>query len=142
MSNKPCWYKRDSQAKWECGFFHQWSQSHVEYKNSPGYFPAAIVEDARTQECHVVDAGHVSFSRENPDPKQIIGVKSKRFEPRLVWVEYPRQWLVQVHPETIEVFNGGGKFICQVRWINGKMDYTQGGLPLETLRDMFKKANA
>ncbi len=44
-SNEPCWYKRNEQ--WECGFFHQWSQSYNE--SGPGMFPVAIIEDARTQ---------------------------------------------------------------------------------------------
>lgn len=159
MSNKPCWYKRDSQAKWECGFFHQWSQSHEEYENGPEHFPAAIVEDARTQECHVVNADHVSFANDPPEAfaekiiegmmssdyrlpskRGLMDEKPKRFKPRLEWVGY--QWLVQVHPETIEVFNDNAEYVCQVRWIDGKMDYTQGGLPLTDLEIMFKKANA
>jgi hypothetical protein len=64
----------------------------------------------------------------------------KRFEPRLV--STLTRVLVQVHPETIEVFSTDGDYICQVRWIGGKMDYTQGGLPLVLLEDMFRKANA
>ncbi len=157
MSNKPCWYKCGATAKWEwkCGFFHQWSQSHEEFETGPGHFPAAIVEDAATEECHVVFAGHVSFSNDNPDPpvedivKKIFpdgyqlpsqrGLTGERFEPRLKWVPLSHQWLVQVHPETIEVFNSKAKYLCQVRWIGGEMDYTQGGLPLVAIEAMFKE---
>jgi len=159
MSDKPCWYKRNATAKWECGFFHQWSQSYEEFECGPGHFPAAIVEDAVTEECHVVFAGYVSFGDDNPDPppmdtiKKVSGgdyqlpskrglMKQARFEPRLAWVADSHRWLVQVHPETIEVFNDDTEYICQVRWINGEMDYTQGGLPLVALEDMFRKANA
>ena len=74
-------------------------------------------------------------------PRNIYSRIVGRFEPRLVWVDDFCRSLVQVHPETIEVFNIEGEFICQVRWIGGKMDYTQGGLPLVALEDMFRKAN-
>jgi hypothetical protein len=63
-----------------------------------------------------------------------------KFEPRLEWVDNQGKILVQVHPETIEVFNTSGDYNCQVRWVDGDMQYTQGGLPLEALRDMFQEA--
>lgn len=135
---KPCWYRRD--RKWKCGFFHQWSQSYEEFESGPGHFPAAIIEDACTQECHVVFAGHVSFGDDPPGGKSSGDRKPARFEPRLVWVNDPSSLLVQVHPETIEVFNHSHQYICQVRWIDGKMDYTQGGLPLVALEKMFKES--
>ncbi len=125
-----CWFKRDLTAKWEEGIFHQWSTN--------GSFPAAIVEAIWNGECFVVYAGHVSFSHTNPDlPK-----KTKRFEPRLVIVPEisSNTLLFQVHPETIEVFSDD-KYLCQIRWIGGKMDYNQGGLPIKELIDMFKKVN-
>jgi hypothetical protein len=70
--------------------------------------------------------------------------KPWRFEPRLKYVGGYSRWLVQVHPETIEVFThdqSGCEYVCQVRWIGGEMDYTQGGLPLAEIEDMFMEAN-
>jgi len=67
--------------------------------------------------------------------------KPKRFKPRLEWIDGYSRWLVQVHPETIEVFNDAADFVCQVRWVGGEMDYTQGGLPLAEIEDMFMEAN-
>ncbi len=65
---------------------------------------------------------------------------TRRFEPRLVQIDDGR-WLVQVHPKTIEMFSCKYEYLCQVRWIGGKMDYSQGGLPLVVLKEMFKEAN-
>lgn len=65
---------------------------------------------------------------------------NERFRPRLKWVAYFNRWLIQVHPDVIEVMNDRAEHMCQVRWINDKMDYTQGGLPLDALREMFEKA--
>lgn len=181
MSNKPCWYKRDE--KWECGFFHQWSVSYEEFDTGPGQFPAAIVEDALTQECHVVFAGRVSFANDNPDlpaekmfadgyqlpskrglmreANEIVNgsvyewIKKNRvtpenevepqpsgrkFEPRLMWVSGFARWLVQVHPEVVEVFNNNADFLCQVKWVDGEMVYMQGGLPLAEVEGMFKES--
>jgi hypothetical protein len=77
----------------------------------------------------------------NADPKGKIQ-ESKRFVPRLAWVSHTQHWVIQVHPDAIEVFNDEADYICQVRWIDGKMDYGQGGLPLSMLREMFEEANA
>lgn len=155
MSNKPCWYKSSMTAKWECGFFHQWSTFYEEFESGPGHFPAAIVEDAATEECHVVFAGHVSFANDNPDsPVDIVEkmfadgyqlpskrglMKQARFRPRMSWIAQFDRWLVQVHPETIEVFTDNAEHVCQVRWIDGKMDYSQGGLPLAAIEAMFMR---
>jgi hypothetical protein len=142
-----CWYKLYGTANWKCGFFHQWSQSYEEFESGLGHFPAAVVEDAKDCQCHVVYAGFVSFSPDDPDlplteEQANQSVAGRKFEPRLVWVASFNRWLVQVHPETIEVFNDNAEYICQVRWISGKMDYCQGGLPLEALELVFRKANA
>lgn len=67
---KPCWYKRDD--KWQCGFFHQWSVNYEEFDAGPGPFAAAIVEDAITQECHVVFAGYVSFADDPPEGEAFV----------------------------------------------------------------------
>ena len=64
--------------------------------------------------------------------------KSHRFRPRMVWNEGWRQWLVQVHPEIIEVFNKDGEYLCQARWIDGKVDVSRGGLSLVTIQMMFE----
>ncbi len=150
MSDKTCWYKTIGSG-WKTGFFHQWSTYYEEFESGPGPYPAAIIEDATDSQIHVVYAGFVSFSPDAPDasdasddPKPSCDEESvekpKRFEPRLVW-EPPNSMLVQVHPETIEVFNDKFEYLCQVRWVGGWMDYYQSGLPLVALEEMFKEAN-
>jgi hypothetical protein len=59
-----------------------------------------------------------------------------RFQPRLINIS-DRWFAVQVHPEVIELFEGY-VYICQVRWIDGKVDCTRGGIPTTKLRDIFK----
>jgi hypothetical protein len=66
--------------------------------------------------------------------------KSKRFKPRLEWCAHTLHWVLQVHPNAIEVFNDDADYICQVRWIDGEMDYSQGGLPLSKMSEMFEEA--
>ena len=66
--------------------------------------------------------------------------QSRRFRPRLKMTNPPgARMLVQVHPETIEVFDMKGVYLCQVRLIRGVMSYTQGGLPLKELEEMFQE---
>ncbi len=138
---KTCWYKTAVDGAWEIGFFHEWGQNYEEFETGPGPFPAAIIEDATDSRVHVVYAGWVSFNPDKPDAPEGVQVvpKSRRFEPRLVEAA-EGTWLVQVHPETIEVFSGG--YICQVRLVDGIMNYTQGGLPLVAIREMFEEALA
>ncbi len=93
-----------------------------------------VGQGGATCTCHVV----VSEPKYQPECDYRAGNKSHRFRPRLVLSD---QCLVQVHPETIEVFNKDGEYLCQVRWIDDKMDYHQGGLPLVKLEKMFRKAN-
>ncbi len=65
--------------------------------------------------------------------------KSYRFRPQLKYIERTEHWAVQVHPEVIEMFNIDGDYLCQVRLIRGVMNYTQGGLPLKELEEMFQE---
>jgi hypothetical protein len=166
-----CWYKRDATANWERGIFHQWSQSHIEFESGPGNFPAAIVQEATNGQCHVVDAGQVSFQPGHPDAEddnivwdeamEVASLKAfeegrarplrdfidelkntrytlpNRFEPRLIKID---NWFaVQVHPEVIELFEGY-VYACQVRWIDGEIDCTRGGIPADQLRLIFNHA--
>jgi hypothetical protein len=60
----------------------------------------------------------------------------KRFQPRLINID---GWFaVQVHPEVIELFEGY-TYACQVRWIDGEIDCTRGGIPVDQLRSIFKR---
>ena len=66
-------------------------------------------------------------------------VSRERFRPRLI--TFGSNQLVQVHPETIEVFQQG-EYLCQVKWIDGELVCPQGGLPRPKLEIMFREANA
>lgn len=138
-TNPTCWYKVDKE--WKTGFFHRWAQDHEDFDNGPGHIPVALIEDATDSRVRIVYASHVSFSPDCPAGKR-ESVVDRRFEPRLTIVPElsSNMLLFQVHPETIEVFRED-RYLCQVRWINGKMDYHQGGLPLKALEEMFKRSN-
>ncbi len=77
----------------------------------------------------------------NPEHDNRPANKSHRFRPRMVKDTLYHRWLIQVHPRTIEVFNEDAEYLCQVRLVDGKMDYSQGGLPLTDLKIMFEEAN-
>ena len=146
-----CWFMNDE--GWEIGEVLSWSNEIVYLRNEVLLFPSAIIryadgsihgryaKDIRLEEPEDLKPNAAltkAARRYNNRPAN----KSHRFRPRLEWADDCSRVLVQVHPETIEVFNSSGDYICQVRWIGGNMDYTQGGLPLGPLREMFKEANA
>ena len=153
-----CWYKREACEEWKCGFFHRWSQSYEEFECGLGHFPAAIIEDAVDCECHVVYAGHVSFSPDDPNPKPKISKEQidklvgdglgTRFEPRLYAVGNHR--LMIAHPDCGEVFVNNQfrkinettlpfTWLCQVRWKVGKLECNQGGLPIREFTRIFNE---
>jgi hypothetical protein len=142
---KTCWYKRDSKADWKTGFFHRWSQSYEEFETGPGNFPAAIIQDATDSRVHVVYAGHVSFSPDNPDPQPdtlneaIAKYYSRRFQPRMHRID--PDWIAfQVHPELVELFHWSF-YQCQVRWVNEEVECDRGGIPTDAIKEIFQRSN-
>jgi len=74
------------------------------------------------------------YPRFDPRPAN----KSHRFRPRLVNIQ-DVWWAVQVHPEAIELFNVDGVYLCQVKWIDGEVQGPVGGIPVDQLREIFKR---
>lgn len=62
-----CWYKASVGGPWLVGFFLRWSTNWVEVGSGPRQFPVALIKDATDSLVHVVYAGHVSFSPDNPE---------------------------------------------------------------------------
>jgi hypothetical protein len=103
-----------------------------------------------------VYAGDVSFNPDDPDeaddpapePNESLVEAAEayktikfdnRFRPQLG--ELPCGWAVRVDPDTIEIFNQLKEWVCQVKWVDGKLECPRGGLPRKELEEIFQEAN-